>query len=77
MLSIPRCVIALVSLGLLSGCSQSLVAIVSAPELCRDWQHQTVSRNDRMTEATAAQIEASNKSRPAWGCKFGENRSNS
>lgn len=48
--------------------------IVTAEELCRDWRHQTVSKNDRLTQETAEQIEANNLSRPNWGCKLGENR---
>lgn len=63
----------LVSLALLSGCAQTRPLVVTAAELCRDWRHQTVSRHDRLTEETAAQIEAGNKSRPAWGCQYGRN----
>src|SRR5262245_49670448 len=65
-------VVLLASLGLLTGCSKTLVATVASEELCRDWRHQDVSKNDKITEQTASQIEASNKSRPAWGCKYGE-----
>lgn len=74
MRSIPAFALLLAGPVLLTGCSKTLVAIASAPELCRDWQHQTVSRADKMTEETASGIEASNKSRPAWGCQYGENR---
>lgn len=62
----------LASLGLLSGCSKTVVA--TAEQLCQDWRHQTVSKDDKLTQGTAEQIEASNKSRPAWGCQYGENR---
>lgn len=55
-----------------SGCTTPM--IVTADELCRDWQHQTVSKDDKLTQGTAEQIEANNLSRPAWGCKQGENR---
>jgi hypothetical protein len=40
--------------------------------LCSSWRHQTISKNDKLTERTAAQIEANNKSRPAWGCVYGD-----
>lgn len=56
-----------------SGCAQT--AIVNAENLCKDWRHQTVSKSDKLTEKTASQIEASNESRPTWGCKYGENKS--
>lgn len=56
-----------------SGCSQTPM-IVTADELCKDWRHQTVSKHDKLTQETAEQIEANNLSRPAWGCKPGENR---
>jgi hypothetical protein len=51
--------------------------IVTAEELCRDWRHSTVSKSDKLTQETAEQIEASNKSRPNWGCASGENRAKS
>lgn len=51
--------------------------IVTADELCRDWRHSTISKNDVLTQETAEQIEASNNSRPAWGCQPGENRAKS
>jgi hypothetical protein len=50
---------------------------VTADELCRDWQHQQISKKDALTEPTASQIEANNKSRPAWGCEYGANKSKS
>jgi hypothetical protein len=53
-----------------SGCSKTM--IVTAEELCQDWRHQTVSKHDKLTDGTATQIEASNKSRPNWGCRYGE-----
>jgi len=76
MLQIVKCAAGLLSLALLNGCSKNLV-VIAAPELCRDWQHQTVSKDDKMTDKTASQIEANNKSRPAWGCKYGTNEANS
>lgn len=48
--------------------------IVTAEELCKDWRHMKISKHDRLTQGTAEQIEASNLSRPAWGCRPGENR---
>lgn len=58
-------------LVLLSGCAQNFV--VTANELCQDWRHQTVSKDDQITDQTASQIEASNKSRVNWGCVAGKN----
>lgn len=61
-------------LALLTGCAPTGQLVVTADELCKDWQHQTISKADKITEATASQIEALNKSRPNWGCQYGENR---
>ena len=58
--------------ALLGGCSNTIV--VTADKLCADWRHASVSKDDKMTDATASQIEASNKSRPAWGCEYGKNK---
>ena len=69
-----KCGAALASLALLTGCAGTMPRVVTADELCRDWRHQTISKRDQMTEETASQIEAGNKSRPAWGCAYGENR---
>lgn len=60
---------------LLGGCSKTVV--VTADKLCADWRHQTVSKSDQITDQTASQIEASNKSRPAWGCAYGANKAKS
>ena len=57
------------SLVLLTGCESLRVAIVDTKALCEDWRHMTVSKNDKLTDGTATQIEASNNSRPNWGCK--------
>lgn len=65
-----KCASGLVCLGLLSGCALIPAGIVNSEALCADWKHQTVSKRDKITEETASQIEASNKSRPAWGCKY-------
>lgn len=45
--------------------------VVQAEQLCKDWRHQTVSKDDKITQDTAAGMEASNKSRPNWGCAEG------
>lgn len=58
----------LASLALLTGCSTLPVAIVDRAALCQDWRAISVSKHDKMTEQTASEIEANNKSRPAWGC---------
>lgn len=61
----------LLSPVLLTGCSSlGPVVIADRAALCDDWREIRVSKSDRgMTESTASQIEANNKSRPAWGCK--------
>lgn len=56
-----------------SGCGGNY-AFVNSAELCQDWQHKTVSKDDKLTQGTAASIEADNKSRPAWGCLYGQNK---
>lgn len=47
--------------------------MIAVENLCRDWRHKTISRQDKLTEETASQIDADNKSRPAWGCAYGKN----
>src|SRR5690606_10610177 len=59
-----------------AGCTNRYV-ITDAEYQCKDWKHQTVSKHDKLTQETAEQIEANNLSRPAWGCKPGENRAGS
>lgn len=73
MRSIARFGFALLSLGLLSGCAATGTVVATAENLCRDWQHQKISKNDKLTDGTASQIEANNKSRPTWGCAYGRN----
>lgn len=60
-------------LVLLTGCAKTVV--VTADELCRSWRHQTVSKDDKLTDGTASGIEGNNNARPAWGCQYGENKS--
>ena len=72
MLSSACCAIAA---AIASGCAQTV--IVTADQLCADWRHKTVSKHDKLTQDTAAAIEADNKSRPNWGCQYGENRAKS
>ena len=67
----------LLLLGPLSGCAGTPAAIVNADALCRDWLHQDVSKADKFTDKTASNMEASNKSRPNWGCEYGENKAKS
>jgi hypothetical protein len=67
--------ILLASQALLSACAQiEKPAPIAAGDLCRSWRHQTISKDDQITDRTAQQIEGSNKARPAWGCVYGENR---
>jgi hypothetical protein len=63
----------LLSLGLLSGCAGKPAEIVDKVALCKDWQHKTVSKDDVLTDGTASILEADNKSRVNWGCKWGAN----
>lgn len=66
--------IALAGLGLLSGCAKTLPpAPIAVADLCRSWRHQTISKDDRITDATASQIEGNNAARVPWGCKKGAN----
>ncbi len=63
------------SLALLSACAPTpKPAPIAHDELCKSWTHGTISRDDKLTEKTAADQEARNNSRPAWGCEYGENR---
>ncbi len=63
----------LLSLGLLTGCATPSAVIANSDQLCKDWRHLTVSKRDKLTDKTAAGMEASNHSRENWGCKLGEN----
>jgi PBP1b-binding outer membrane lipoprotein LpoB len=74
MLKVKRCAALLLLPVLLSACAGSPAAIVNADALCRDWRHQTVSKADKITDQTATDIEANNKSRPNWGCEYGANK---
>lgn len=60
---------------LLSACAKEPAAIANSAQLCRDWRHQTVSKDDQLTDKTAAGMESSNNSRTAWGCAWGKNQS--
>ena len=61
-------------LVLLTGCEKTPPpALIASDKLCKDWRHKTINSRDRLTEETASQLEADNKSRPQWGCKYGEN----
>ena len=65
------CALLLSAPVLLTGCANSTV--VTAEALCQDWRHQTVGKEDTLTDKTASQIEANNRSRVTWGCKAGAN----
>jgi hypothetical protein len=56
-----------------SGCAPKYI-VVDAVALCKDWQHNTVRKADVITEPTAVILEGNNKSRPNWGCTYGENK---
>lgn len=58
--------------ALLTGCAKTVV--VTADQLCQSWKHQTVSKDDKVTNDTAAIAEGNNKSRPEWGCEYGKNK---
>ena len=63
--------------ALSTGCAKTEnPAPIAANKLCQSWRHQTITKRDQITESTASQLEANNKSRPAWGCIYGENRAN-
>ena len=74
MRNLKKCAALLASLALLTGCAKTGQLVLTADNLCRDWQHQQIRKADTITEPTASQIEAQNKSRPHWGCQYGENR---
>jgi hypothetical protein len=59
-----------------AGCSPKFT-YVDADALCKSWKHQTVSKDDKLTQDTAAGIEGSNKSRPNFQCVYGENAAKS
>lgn len=69
-----RIVIAPLIIIALGACQkQDDVVIANAINYCKDWKHLQVSRDDRLTERTASQIEANNNSRMAWHCAYGRN----
>ncbi len=72
-----KCAVLLVLLAALTGCAKTASHVLIAEQLCKDWQHQQIRKADQITEPTASQIEAQNKSRPNWGCEYGENRAKS
>ena len=69
---LPSLMLLLSGLVLLSACSNSIV--VTADELCQSWRRQTVSKDDKLTDKTAAGIEGNNAARVAWGCHPKEDR---
>lgn len=60
----------LISLVLLSACSNDIVPTVSVGKLCPAWPQIDVSKSDKLTEGTAAKIEKSNIGREELGCKY-------
>ncbi len=55
------------------GCSPKYT-YVDAEALCRSWKHQTVSKDDKLTQDTAAIAEGNNNARPTWGCQLGADK---
>ncbi len=76
MLRLKKTTLLLLSPALLSACAPDPVVIASS-ELCRSWRHQTVSKDDQMTDGTAAIAEGNNNARTRWRCVYGENRAKS
>lgn len=74
---IPKCLSGLAALALLSGCAKGSVGIVDLGPLCRDWKHQSVSKDDKLTDKTASGIEGSNDARVNWGCAPNKNTAKS
>jgi pantothenate kinase type III len=62
--------------AIVSGCGYKYV-FVDADALCESWKHQTVSKDDKLTQGTAEIADGNNKSRPKWQCQYGENRAKS
>lgn len=62
---LARLALPLAPLVLLSGCAKTIVATAS----CEIGNHVSVSKNDTLTEQTAQEIDANNKSREAGGCQ--------
>lgn len=48
-------------------------ALVNAQALCKDWRVYKPKPGDKLTAKSAAELLASNESRPVWGCKKLEN----
>lgn len=59
---------------LIAGCTSANTVVIAKEELCRSWRHQTVSKDDKLTDKTAGGLEGNNNARPAWGCEWGQNR---
>lgn len=73
--NLPRLMLLLASPVLLTGCAKTQpYALIARDSLCRSWQHQTISKDDKLTEKTASGIEGNNKARPEWGCEYGKNQ---
>ena len=59
--------------SVLAGCADKLV-MISQGDLCKSWRHQTVSKQDKLTQGTAKIAEGNNNARPLWGCEPGKDR---
>ena len=59
-----------------TACGPEPVVIANA-ELCRSWRHQTVSKDDQLTNQTAAIAEGNNNARTRWKCVWGKNQAKS
>ena len=64
-----RLALLLVLPALLSGCAKSIAGIATTN--CNVGNHVYVSKNDRLTEETAREIDTNNASRQAAGCEAG------
>lgn len=58
---------AIIAATVISGCATN-PNIANAKQLCLDWKEVRVSKHDRFTQGTAAQIEGNNRSRKNWEC---------
>ena len=65
---------AILAATVVSGCQDKLV-FISQKDLCeKGWKHLDVSKNDKLTQKTAAKMEGNNNARPLWGCEPGKDQ---
>lgn len=61
----------LTTMCLLGGCASSVAVTADGRALCGDaWKQINVRAADKLTEATAKEIEGNNLSREGIGCKY-------